>query len=169
MTAVSVPGPKPPRVSVVEVEATTPQSAALMEAGKAMLLDSIDVGRDFCKTMITVCSGAIPIHVALVGLAAGKEFTFDAGTGILALTGPFFYLGALCVFAYGYFPSHAAVSVENIDEIEQARQGAIERRLESSRAGVAIFVVGVLATLAAALYVFTQSAPVPHPSNTVPV
>jgi hypothetical protein len=165
----SVAGPEPPRISVVDVEATTPHSEALMEAGKAMLLDSIDVGRDFCKTMITVCSGAIPIHVALIGLAAGKEFSFDAGTGALALAAPIFYLGALCVFAYGYFPSRGSISIENIDEIEHARKCAIERRIESSQAGVVIFVVGVLATLAAALYFFTQSGPVPPGPTVVPV
>jgi hypothetical protein len=131
----------------------------LIEAGKAMLLDSIDVGRDFCKTMITVCSGAIPIHVALIGLAAGKEFTFDAGTGAFALAGPIFYLVALCVFAYGYFPAHRTISIENIDEIEKARIDAINKRLRCSRIGVSVFVVGVLVTLTAAFYFFTQSPP----------
>lgn len=42
---------------------------ALIEAGRRLLLESIDVSRDFAKQMITVSSGAIPIYVALLGIA----------------------------------------------------------------------------------------------------
>jgi hypothetical protein len=159
--------PKRPTISVTDVKRTTPHNAALLEAGKAMLLDSIDVGRDFCKTMITVCSGAVPIHVALIGLAAGKDFDFDTATGALALAAPLLYLGALCVFAFGYFPSRGTLSIENLDSIEQARVHAVERRYGSAQIGVVIFVVGVLMTLAAAIYFFSQPAPAP-PNPSLP-
>src|ERR1700735_4141930 len=54
-----------------------PESAAplsideetIIEAGRRLLLESIDVSRDFAKQMITVSSGAIPIYVALLGIA----------------------------------------------------------------------------------------------------
>jgi hypothetical protein len=38
----------------------------IIEAGRTLLLESIDVSRDFAKQMITFSSGAIPIYVALL-------------------------------------------------------------------------------------------------------
>jgi hypothetical protein len=148
-------------VSVANVKPVTPQNEALLEAGKAMFLNSLDVGRDFCKTMITVCSAAIPVHVALVGLAAGKEFNFHVANGALALAGPALYLGALSVFAYGYFPSRGTLSVEDVDSIEKARVGTINRRYDSAQIGTVVFVLGVVMTLVAAMYFFSLPDPAP--------
>lgn len=154
-------GDQPTTVSVADVKPITPQNEVLLEAGKAMFLNSLDVGRDFCKTMITVCSAAIPVHVALVGLAAGKEFNFHIANGALALVGPALYLGALSVFAYGYFPSRGALSVEEVDSVEKARVGTINRRYDSAQLGTVVFVLGVIMTLVAAMYFFSLPDPAP--------
>jgi len=160
-------GQSAPTVSVGNVKPITAQNEVLLEAGKAMFLSSLDVGRDFCKTMITVCSGAIPVHVALIGLAAGKEFNFHVGSGALALVGPALYLGALCTFAYGYFPSRGSLSVEAPESIERARVRTINRRYDCAQVGTVVFVLGVIMTLVAAMYFFSLPDPAPPASMAI--
>jgi hypothetical protein len=122
-----------------------------------MFAGSAEVGRDFCKTMITVCSGAIPIHIALVGLAAGKEFDFNFGAGLFAVAGPIFYLLAVGAFALGYFPSRKLISLEKIGTVAEARESTLDRRYGWATAGMASFGIGVVLTLAATLYFFSAS------------
>jgi len=153
----------PVRVTVGPPRPISIQNEALLEAGKEMLSKSVEVGRDFCKTMVTVCGAAIPIHVALVGLAAGKEFKFDLLQGLLALAGPALYLIAMCTFSYGYFPGRSAMSLEDVDSIAKARDSALERRYESALGGTSLFAFGVIATLGAAMYFFGQPDPATAP------
>jgi hypothetical protein len=39
------------------ISKVSPHSKAIYESGKKLLNDSIDNGKDFCKTMITICTG----------------------------------------------------------------------------------------------------------------
>lgn len=133
------------------------QNQALLEVGKEMLAQSGEVGRDICKTMITVCSGAIPVHVALIGLAVGKEFHFSFGQGVIAFGGPFFYLLAVGAFSYGYFPSQESISLEDITSITNARNKTFARRHDWTRNGMALFGLGIVCTLAATMYFFSAA------------
>jgi hypothetical protein len=61
----------------------------MIEAGRRLFLESVEVSRDFARQMITVSSGAVPIYVALLGIAgpaAQVSFLvgtyFDTGSGI---------------------------------------------------------------------------------------
>jgi hypothetical protein len=49
----------------------------MIEAGRRLFLESIEVPRDFAKQMITVSSGAVPIYVALLGIADLKHRSTD--------------------------------------------------------------------------------------------
>ena len=40
----------------------------VFDVGKAMLMESISVGREFCKYMIGVATGAVPVYLGLVSL-----------------------------------------------------------------------------------------------------
>ena len=143
-------------VSVTDTARLSPHGEALYEAGRAMLVGSADVGRELCKTMLTVSSGAVPVHVALIGLAAGKDFDFSPLTGALALLAPTLYLAAVCAFAYGYFPIKIkAMSLEDPASIEAARVATMTRRYTWARNGFALFGAGVIATLGSAAYFFT--------------
>ena len=91
-------------VEIREVGTRSPHNEGLYEAGKALLVESIEVGRDFSKSMITVATGSIPVYLALVGLAVGKEFRPSLGEGIVLVLGPAGFLLSATAFAIGYFP-----------------------------------------------------------------
>src|SRR5690242_18221621 len=59
-------------IQVGPAEPVSPHNQALYEAGKQMLVESISVGREFCKFMVGVSTGAIPLYLALLQLALPK-------------------------------------------------------------------------------------------------
>jgi hypothetical protein len=77
----------------------SPHNAALYEAGKQLLVDSVEVGRDFCKFMVGVSTGAIPTYLALVGLATGKTFRPSFTEGLILLTPAVLFLAGAGIFA----------------------------------------------------------------------
>lgn len=136
----------------VVATAITPHTEAVYEAGKKILVDSVEVGRDFCKFMIGVCTGAIPIYLTLVGLSAGRDFRPSLGQGLLLLVPATGFLAAAGVFAAGYFPVTSSFSLEVVDEIESARASIVNRRYERARLGFYVFLAAAAAATLMAIY-----------------
>jgi hypothetical protein len=136
----------------IEVNSSTPISphnAALYEAGKTLLVQSVEVGREFCKFMIGICTGAIPIHLSLVGLIADDAYKPSARAGALLLCPAFVFLLAAVAFAVGYFPVRSKFSLDLPKEIENARTATMNRRYKFSRLGFIGFCFGVVVSIAA--------------------
>ena len=53
------------------VQSITPHNEAVYEAGKELLKNSPDTGRDFCKFMTTISIGAIPIYLSIFFILRG--------------------------------------------------------------------------------------------------
>jgi hypothetical protein len=143
----------------VEASAQTPHTEALYEAGKKLLVDSIEVGREFCKFMVGVSNGAIPLYLALVGLAVGKNYRPTLIEGIFLLAPPAVFLIAASVFAAGYFPVHSNFSLELLHEIEAARLAIVKRRYTSASWGFTLFVIAVMLSVAAVTYALSTGSP----------
>jgi hypothetical protein len=90
-------------LEVKSVTAVTPHNKALYEAGKKLLGDSLDAGREFCKSMITTSLGAIPVYLALISLALPKEYRPTASEGHVFLIPSALFLAAAIVFTLGFF------------------------------------------------------------------
>lgn len=132
------------QVEVGDVCARTPHNEGLYDAGRALLIESVAVGREFCKSMITVSTSAIPIYVALVGLAVGENFHPNVRQGLVLVLGPVVLLGATTVFAMGCFPKQATFSLDLPAEIEAARLAIVKKRQRLAVIGFALFVAGVV-------------------------
>jgi hypothetical protein len=146
-----------------EIHVTTrpesPHTAALYDAGKQLLVESVEVGREFCKFMVGVSSGAIPTYLALVGLATGKSYRPTVAEGALLLLPALMFLAAATIFAFGYFPVQTQMSLDRPAEIEAAREANMRRRRTAARAGFAVFMLGVVLGLAAATYALSIDVP----------
>jgi hypothetical protein len=147
------------RVRVTEARPASPHTEALVDAGKDILVQSVAVGREFCKFMIGTSTAAIPTYLALVGLATGKAFRPSVGEGVALVAPAVLFLVAAGVFAVGYFPGRVALSLESPDSIETARAQIIDRRNRLSALGFGLFAVSVLAAIAGAVYALTLDIP----------
>jgi len=131
-------------VEVVAVGMLTESDKALLEAGKKLLVDSIDVGREYCKYMIGVASGAIPVYVAVLKLGVADKYVPSAGTYVLWAVPAILFLLSSLAFSIGYFPGRTHIAIDNMASITEARTAIIDRRRCWSITGVVLFSAGVL-------------------------
>lgn len=131
-------------MELLEVSAVTPHNRALYEAGKMLLTDSITTGRDFCKFMISLSTGAIPIYLGLLKFVLPEHYTLSLQQGVLAIIPVVLFLIASIVFTIGYYPQVSQFSLDVIDEIEKERTRTIFRRKKLSLIGFSIFLIGTV-------------------------
>jgi hypothetical protein len=153
----------PPPAEVEEVGEVSPHSKALYEAGKALLVSSIETGRDFCKFMIGVSTGAIPIYLGLLKFVLPEGFVPPAREGLLALIPAALFLLASVLFVVGYFPQKSTFSLDLIEEIERERTQALQWRHRLAITGFTLFCIALVAGLLVTLGAMQK---VPRPPTT---
>jgi hypothetical protein len=127
---------------VRSVAAISPHNKGLYEAGKKILGDSLDAGRDFCSFMITTSLGAIPVYLALLSLALPKEYKPTASDVRVILPAALFLL-ATVVFILGFFPRAKKASLDIPSEIEDARIAYIKQRRTAAIVGFFLFALAL--------------------------
>jgi hypothetical protein len=136
-------------VEVIEVTDVSPHSKALYEAGKSLLIDSVTTAREFCKSMITISTGAIPIYLGILTYLLPKEYKLGFDAGFTIAIPAIGFLFAAVIFVGGYLPITSKFSLDIVDEIEQERDKIIKHRRNFIRAGVIIFVISTLLSISA--------------------
>ncbi len=134
-------------IELEEVSAVTPHNRAIYEAGKILLIESITTGREFCKFMISVSTGAIPIYLGLLKFVLPDDYTLSLEQGIFAVVTAFLFLIASVVFAFGYYPQAGRFSLDIINEIESERTKTIRRRAKLTWAGFGVFLIGAITAI----------------------
>lgn len=140
---------RPPHPELVEIEVesvqeVTPHNQALYEAGKKLLVESVDVSREFCKFMIGISTGAIPIYLGLLKLILPDGYKSSSWIDLLFVAPVVFFMSASLLFALGYFPRHGETSLDLIEEIRRERNSTILRHRRYSIFGFSTFFLGVL-------------------------
>jgi hypothetical protein len=147
-------------LSQIHVSALSPHNQGLYEAGKQMLVDSISVGREFCKFMVGVATGAIPLYLALVQFALPKDYRPDwLWKGVAAIAPGAIFLIAALLFALGVFPRTGEFSLDVPAEIDTARSKAISWRRKLAIAGFFCFVIAALGSIVVTVAALRIKAP----------
>ena len=131
-------------VELESVQDVSPHNKALYEAGKKMLVESIDVGREFCKFMTTTTLGAIPTYLALLKLVLPKDYSLQAWDEVRFLFPALLFLVSSILFVFGYFPQKGRLSLDLPAEIERERGVTINRRQRFAISGFSLLGVGVV-------------------------
>lgn len=149
------------RVVGVSVEGTlTFYEEAVFESGRQLFHESVSVGRDYCKQMISVCASAVPIYLALMkftGSAASevqnKCFNDLAATQIvLQLTPAILLLLAVLSFSFGFIPIIQKSGLNTIEDIQNARSKVIGHRHKWGWIGFTFFFLGMALGVLVILY-----------------
>lgn len=136
-------------IQVTGITDVSPHSKALYEAGKSLLIDSITTAREFCKSMITISTGAIPIYLGILTYLLPKEYTLGVRAGITIAIPAIGFLIAAVIFVGGYLPVASKFSLDLVDEIEEERDKVIRHRSRFIWSGVAVFVLSTLLAISA--------------------
>lgn len=138
--------------NTVVVTDISPHNKALYEAGKSLLIDSVKTGRDFCKFMIGVATGAIPTYLGLLKFTLTGNAVLSR-TILIGLIPPVLFLLATVLFVVGFFPQTSKFSLDLIEEIERERSKTISRRQRFAVSGFVVFCLGVGCGIAILLFV----------------
>jgi hypothetical protein len=134
-------------VKVLYSAPISPHSKALYEAGKSILTDSLETGREFCKSMIGMSTGAIPIYLAILTFMLPEKYKlgFAAG-GLIALPAIGFLIASL-LFVIGYLPVSGEISLDDVDEIDRERTRIIRHRIAFIWSGFGLFMISTLGAI----------------------
>lgn len=137
---------------VIGTEALSPHHAAVYEAGKKMLVDSVETGREFCKSMLTTSVTAIPVYLAILKLVLPNQYRLVLFDGILFVVPAVAFLIAAVLFVAGYLPRTSEFSLDLPSEIEQARSVSIRQRRAFGNWGFVLFAAAVILAIAGTLW-----------------
>lgn len=141
-------------MEIVNVQDISPHNKAVYESGKKMLVDSITVGADFCKTMITISTGSIPTYLALIKFVQPEKYVLNFTQISLIGFTAILFLSATISFAVGFLPTVSSFSLENLDEIELNRAKVIKKRALKIKLGMLFYILGVLFSIFTYLNIF---------------
>ncbi len=130
--------------TVIQSAAISPHSKALYEAGKNILINSLEAGREFCKSMIGTSTGAIPVYLGILTFMLPEKYVLGVNAGWLIALPAFGFLIAAALFVFGYFPTMGNISLDDIDEIDHERTRIIKRRMIFIISGAIVFAVSTL-------------------------
>jgi len=126
-------------ITVVEVEAISPDNSMLLDVGKQIASDSLKVSSSFCTSMIATSTGAIGVYTALFAVVLPKTCTIGIGYGLLAILPALVFIAAAVGFVYGAFPIHGSIMVADPHSIEIYRDNLFSLRMSRLRVSFALF------------------------------
>lgn len=120
----------------------TAHDEAVLEAGKKILIDSINVGREFAKFMITTSFSALPLYFALLKFLSENEKSQKIG--VLDIAPPILFILSSVTYIICFFPKHGEISVDDLQEVEHTRIQIVKRRKLLLLIATTIFVSALL-------------------------
>jgi len=134
-------------VKVLYSAPISPHSKALYEAGKSILTDSLETGREFCKFMIGTCTGAIPVYLGILTFILPEKYILGIAAGELIALPAIGFLIASLLFTMGYLPVSGEISLDDVDEIDRERARLIRHRARFIWIGFGLFFLSTLGAI----------------------
>jgi len=133
-------------IVIGSVVASSQHQIAIYEAGKSMLLESIGIGRDFCKFMITISTSAIPLYLGLLKFIYPNDLQIKLSSDKLfwILLPCILFLISMTIFVLGLLPKLENFSLDSYKEIESARTKMINKRMKYIKSGIFVFAVSII-------------------------
>jgi len=126
-------------VEAVSVSNLSPHSRALYETGKTILIETINTGREFCKFMVSISFGAIPIYLGILTFMLPEKYVLGEHAGLTIAIPAILYFFASIGFVIGYLPITTEFSLDLVGEIERERRKVIKHRNRFITIGMIFF------------------------------
>jgi len=97
---------------------------ALLEYGKNVLINSVDIIKNFAQSMITLVSGLFAVYFALIEFLGITSLQTDQAAMIkdVIVLPPIFFIISLIVFVLAVLPLPGRVSLNILSDIERDRR-----------------------------------------------
>ena len=128
----------------------TPDSRAMLEAAKTLIVTAPETARDTCKFYVTLTSSSVPVYIALLRLLLPEHASLDRASAALLLMPGLLFLGGVVAGARGLRPLTQRFDSNVVEAIDAARTSLVEYRVRAASVAFAFFGAGVLLTIAVA-------------------
>lgn len=155
-------------IEVLEVEAISPDNSTLLDIGKQIATDALNVSSSFCTTMIGISTGAIGVYTALFAIVVPKNCSYGILTGFIAIFPALVFIAAALGFAYGAFPISGSFMVADPQSIEVFRENLFRLRLNRLHIGFGLFCIAMALAVLAVVLVAAHAGVTCPTSNSVP-
>jgi hypothetical protein len=115
------------------------RSAAILDASKALIDDSVSVVREYCKTMISVSLTSLGIFLAVVSTITKQPLTLYKP---VAATCSLLFLSAV-LFIVSLFPKSISFNPTFINDSENALRTLIVRRKRWAIIATCVYLIGI--------------------------
>jgi len=141
-------------IIVENIVELSPHTKAVLAAGEATLVSSIETTREFCKSMITISFSSVPVYLALLKVFSTENATLLTIFGRWWVVPVALSLLSTCAAMIGYLPGKKLISLELPDELELFLKKAANRRFYS---GIFSFIFLVSSILVASWLLVTTN------------
>ncbi|HEY9879208.1 MAG TPA: hypothetical protein V6D29_12190 [Leptolyngbyaceae cyanobacterium] len=136
-------------------KSATYEQSLYVAVGQKILLDRLNTGKDFCKLMLTLSLGAIPVYLLLFIMAIPYDSDVGKQIGVVVLSPALIFLLSAIIFAVGFLLVATRPVVEPASEIERTSRKIAARRNQIIALGSLCFMgaslVGMVAIIKAHL------------------
>lgn len=115
------------------------RSAAILDASKALIDDSVSVVREYCKTMITVSLTSLGIFLAVISTITKQPLTLYKP---VAVTCSLLFLSAI-LFIVSLFPKSISFNPTFISDSENVLRTVIVRRKRWATVATCVYLTGI--------------------------
>jgi NADH:ubiquinone oxidoreductase subunit 2 (subunit N) len=140
-------------VEVLEAKALTPHTEAVLAAGGKLLNESVDTGREFCKSMINISIAAAPAYVGLLKLFLPSDQLTSNVEGFFWLLPVALFVLSSAIFVFGYLPTRKLISLDLPDEVESAIEEQVSRRYRLSISGFGCMCLGIFSGVSIIVFI----------------
>ena len=119
----------------------TANETVLIEYAKQLVSKSVETSLDFHKTMLGVSAtfGSAITTLVPILVWGDKDTKTPAGPGWLILAPALLMLLSSICFAVGYYPRHAKLNINDIEEVRRDRDSLLSRRACLASIGLLLF------------------------------
>lgn len=117
---------------------------ALNEVGRKLFLESTDILRDFCKSMLTISAAAIPTYIALLQVGSGNAKGIPGDSNLLFAVPAVLFLLAILSFCIGLVPQRYEKRLEILEDVKEMREALMRYRYIWSLVGISVFSFGII-------------------------
>lgn len=115
--------------------------AALIEYSKQLVFKSVETSLDFHKTMLSVSAtfGSAITTLVPILIWGDKDAKIPVGEGwLLVVPALLMLLSSIC-FAFGYYPRHTELNINDIKAVRLDRESLLSRRAFLASVGLLLF------------------------------
>ncbi|MHB8599039.1 MAG: hypothetical protein ACYDER_19780 [Ktedonobacteraceae bacterium] len=132
-------------VKASDIEAVTPDNAALYVTGQQIQTNSLSVATSFCSAMVGVSTGSVAVYTGLLALVIPKSSSLLWPGDLLLVIPAVGFIVAAMLFALGAYPHMGSMRLSFPASIENFRDDAITRRATLTLIGFIVLCVALLA------------------------